>query len=394
MFVKTPLSVDQFLMKAFGRAIDFRYDAISISSIEVESNHRAPNRAGHGEMNMRTRATRMAAFTLVELLVVIAIIGILVALLLPAIQGAREAARRSMCSNHMRQITLALLAFHNQERQFPLGAYTSETGRFVEDGLGWPTKILPFIEEDNVYDRMVHNGIPSHDGNPWKPGPFKSAVLAGKSPIGGTDTVIPIFLCPSADLPTHVPAADYFGMTGTLPNTGYATLNYKGSRGFCDRGMFWRVEEGLKVADCSADYDGNGTLETIHKNAYTRVRIDDVTDGTSYTIAIGEAAYFVAPKDFPMWAGTVTEDGAILFKTQDIIGCNISGARSFPLTAAQITRLPGGSASDDCAFSWHTSGVNFGFVDGSVHFFTESMQLRIFYLLGDRMDHVVMPSIN
>src|SRR4051812_49238546 len=90
-----------------------------------------------------------AGFTLVELLVVIAIIGVLVALLLPAIQSAREAARRTSCTNNLKQIALALLHYEETRGQFPLGSYTAvqEDHPAEEDGLGWATQILPQLEE-------------------------------------------------------------------------------------------------------------------------------------------------------------------------------------------------------------------------------------------------------
>src|SRR5215213_4999982 len=90
-----------------------------------------------------------SGFTLVELLVVIAIIGVLVALLLPAVQAAREAARRTTCTNNLKQITLALLNYHDARGQFPLGAYSAveEDHPAEEDGLGWATQILPQLEE-------------------------------------------------------------------------------------------------------------------------------------------------------------------------------------------------------------------------------------------------------
>lgn len=352
---------------------------------------RASHRTDHG-------------FTLVELLVVIAIIGILVALLLPAIQAAREAARRSQCQNNLRQITLGLLNCHDAYRQFPQGAYTAaapdaDWKTNEEDGLGWATKILPFIEEQAVYDQIVHNGISSssgvnYDGNPWQAGIFKAAALAGKSPIPGGDAVLSVFLCPSVSLPNKVPDGAYFGFSGTPLQTGYGASNYKASRGYCDRGMFLRKSEAINVSNCSdIDFDGDGVPDIVQKDRFTRVRIQDVLDGTSKTIAVGEAAYFTKPVNYPMWMGTASEDGSILFKTRDVINCNLGGPRPFPLSKEEGDQLPSGQGQDDCSYSWHSGGAFFGFVDGSVHFLSENIELRIFALLGDRMDGYPLNSI-
>src|SRR3954463_2841349 len=98
-------------------------------------------------------AHKRTGFTLVELLVVIAIIGLLVALLLPAIQSAREAARRTACTNNLKQMALALLNYHDVRGQFPLGAYSAvaEDHPAEEDGLGWATQILPQLEKQPIY---------------------------------------------------------------------------------------------------------------------------------------------------------------------------------------------------------------------------------------------------
>ena len=357
---------------------------------------------------MRAQNPQSAGFTLVELLVVIAIIGILVALLLPAVQAAREAARRAQCTSNLKQVTLALLSYHDSHQKFPRGAYTNPDKKHkdAEDGLGWATKILPYIEEQALYDLLVRNGLPGYDGDPWREkdpvnmgGIFKAARTAGKNPLPGGESIIAVFRCPSVDLPAIVPENSYYGATGTPFNAGYAASHYKATRGYCDRGMFWRSSEGLSTQVCSLiDIDGDGVLDFIEKRPFSRVRIQDVTDGTSKTIAIGEAAYFASGDgknngDFPMWMGSAWEDGGIMFKTQDIINCNIGGARSFPLSKLERDRLPGGKASDDCAFSWHPAGVHFGFADGSVHFLTENLELRTFALLGDRMDGEVIGAI-
>jgi Protein of unknown function (DUF1559) len=212
--------------------------------------------------------------------------------------------------------------------------------------------------------------------------------------------VISVFRCPSVDLPSHVPDGSFWGTAATAhAGTGYATCHYKASRGPCDRGMFWRTSEGLRNGGGCAPFDvnGDGTLDTPIKKPYTRIRVGDVLDGTSKTIAVGEASYLAAADNFdmfPMWMGTFSEDGSVLFKTENVINCNIGGLRSFPMSQQQADLLlPSGSATDDCAFSWHPGGVFFGFVDGSVHFLTENLSLRVFWLLGDRLDQEVIPGI-
>jgi prepilin-type N-terminal cleavage/methylation domain-containing protein/prepilin-type processing-associated H-X9-DG protein len=350
---------------------------------------------------MRMPFRKKSGFTLVELLVVIAIIGVLLALLLPAVQAAREAARRSTCANNLKQIGVALLSYHNSYQQFPQGAYTDpiDGSKYEQDGLGWATQILPMIDQENVYDRIKSSSIPGYENDPWTPGIFDAAFVSGKSPISGCDSVIPTFLCPSVDLPEHVPATTFAGIPKQRANTGYGVLHYKASRGFCDRGMFLRRSEALASnITCAIDIDGDGDLDVITKNRYERIRIDDVVDGTSKTIATGESAYYTnnaPPKpNFPMWAGTAGEDGSILFKTQDLINCNLGGPRNFPLTAAEKEKLPKGGDQDDCAYSWHTGGAYFGFVDGSVHFLNDTLDLRLFALFGDRADGQFLGDIN
>lgn len=345
----------------------------------------------HGE---RSRPPRPGtAFTLVELLVVIAIIGILVALLLPAVQAAREAARRTSCTVNLKQVGLALLNYHGVYQQFPLGAYTAETGPRREDGLGWASRILPQIEQQPVHDQLVNNGIAFNgiefDGNPWQPNIFVSADLTGLLPIAGGEKQISTYICPSVELPTLVPDGGFYGNSPTQArNFGHATSHYKGSRGFCDRGMFLRGSEMRSVDTCFGDVDGDGVDEVFEKKPYSRIRIADVTDGTSKTIIVGEAAYTVRSVDFPMWLGTAAaEDGAILFKTRDPINCGIGGRKSFPLTQNDIDRMVvPGDQEDDCTFSWHPGGCLFAFVDGSVRYLQDSLDPRVFWLLGDRYD--------
>jgi hypothetical protein len=287
-------------------------------------------------------------------------------------------------------------------REFPRGAYTQTTlspATANQDGLGWATKLLPQLEQTAAYDRLVNNKVPGYEGDPWRAPPlpgkkgfFFEAGAAGLLPVPGGDASIDAFLCPSVDLPKYVPDLGYFplsGFSGPGRNFGYGTSHYKASRGPADRGMFWRTAEGLKVGtSVQADYNGDGILETIVKDdRLTRIRMTEVVDGTSNTIAIGEAAYFINYQDFPYWAGTFIEDGSVLFKTEEVINCNVSGV-AFPLSAEDVSIFP----NDDCSYSWHPGGAFFGFVDGSVHFLSADLELRAFMLLGDRYDQQILAS--
>jgi prepilin-type N-terminal cleavage/methylation domain-containing protein/prepilin-type processing-associated H-X9-DG protein len=351
----------------------------------------------------RTRRTS-TAFTLVELLAVIAIIGVLIALLLPAIQAARESARGTTCKNNLKQLALALLNYHNDHDQFPLGAYAAVEEDHVaeEDGLGWATRILPQIEEQALFDRVQNNEVPPYQSNPWvtdhpsgQKGMLRVAHESGLRPIAGGETILTLFLCPSVDLPQWVPNDAFFGgPANDHAGTGYALAHYKGSRGMCDRGIFWPPKEGAAEYDCPwGDLNGDGTLDIIDRESMSRVRIQDVTDGTSKTLILGEASYVVRSFNFPTWIGIYGDDGAVMFKTESPINCNIGGARSFPLSAGQLARMPE-LESDDCAFSWHEGGAYFSFVDGSVRFLSENIETRLYRLLGDRRDEEVIRELN
>jgi prepilin-type N-terminal cleavage/methylation domain-containing protein len=136
---------------------------------------------------------RRAGFTLVELLVVIAIIGVLVALLLPAIQAAREAARRAQCQNNLKQLGLAFQMYHDVFKKFPTGAASGE-------GSMWSYYLLPFLEESNAQDRsnIAEDGTNNYQwaySGPYTNDQIQTAEFAN---IQLAERVFPVLRCPSA----------------------------------------------------------------------------------------------------------------------------------------------------------------------------------------------------
>lgn len=216
-------------------------------------------------------------FTLVELLVVIAIIGTLVALLLPAVQAARESARRTQCSSNLRQIGLAMLSFHDAKRSFPSGYQTQpggvmgpinpETG---DAGPGWTclAQILPFIEEKNLHDSFRLN-LPS-----WDPANAAPAL-----------TVLPVYQCPTVSVDsTHYAVKDATGTT----HADFARTHYVANAG---RQAVWEEPEQ------NLFHEADGPL---FRNS--RIRIKDISDGTSQTVFMGEKTPFHSDAT---WVGIV-----------------------------------------------------------------------------------------
>ncbi len=276
------------------------------------------------------------AFTLVELLVVIAIIGILVALLLPAVQAAREAARRMSCYNNLKQVGLGLHNYHDTYNSLPMGwiGLDTATGRPLsegEPGWGWAAHLLPFIELGTVADTF-RDTLPITD-------------VANQA---ARRTHLPIFRCPSDahsqqifDLPdtggavlTQVPVANYVGMFGTT-----------------------------ELEDCEALPVGvqcRGTGPFFH-NSSTRFR--DFTDGLSNTLMVGERSSRI---EHSTWVGAVP-----------------NADESFARILAIADHAPnsGGGHLDDPS-SYHPAGTNFVFADGSVHIIVETIDLNVYYALA------------
>ena len=213
-------------------------------------------------------------FTLVELLVVIAIIGILVALLLPAIQAAREAARRSQCINNLKQFGIGLLNYHNSHNTFPKGwlAKSSADGYYANAN----TKILPYLEETSLH------GIYEQSDEWYDQGP--NSTYPGRH-VG--DTVIAMFNCPSTSEPSPYEYPPLKTLLGNNRNAFLATTDYAYCKGNTDAYCvdIPSIAPGKEVKPGQVRRDLQGVF-----NIAWGASIKKITDGTSKTIAMGEAS--------------------------------------------------------------------------------------------------------
>jgi prepilin-type N-terminal cleavage/methylation domain-containing protein len=235
---------------------------------------------------------KVLAFTLVELLVVIAIIGILVALLLPAVQAAREAARRSQCSNNLKQLGVAAINYEVTFKYLPPGC-------FLREGSLWSAFILPFLEES-----PIREGLTLHDGangntNWATTSPYVDPIRdLGKTghQIAACETVIESFRCPSAGLPLHQYDRGYdssYFIVGRVPGSYIGV----GSGIVLDQFPMPSPSSSFKPTfrfDPRKRWGGDGMITALF-NAQRGLSSDQpptltsVTDGTSKTFMIGEA---------------------------------------------------------------------------------------------------------
>ena len=248
---------------------------------------------------------RSRGFTLVELLVVIAIIGILIGMLLPAVQSVREAARRTACSNNLRQLTLAMHIFESSFGHFPGGVYGSLDEDLDDDGWGWGAFTLPFLEQGN----LSQNLIPNVEDDP---GVFDRTFHTTGSMVVNGDTEISVFRCPTSPLPAVAPAITSFpnpngsGNILTFPIfeelVGYGTSDYKGNAGRANEGILMKRRDGVLGT--------NGVFEC---------RLNEIFDGTSNTALVAESSYAgTTGRKWPIWAGGNVDDETTLMKVGDI----------------------------------------------------------------------------
>lgn len=207
------------------------------------------------------RIVRPTGFTLVELLVVIAIIGVLVALLLPAIQAAREASRRTECQNHLKQIGLAIQDYHDTQKSFPMGR-----DRTDQYGVSWAFRLLPGLEESAVYASRVMSKRVDDEAN----------ARAMRTPLE-------VYACPSRR--SAAANRDFDNNDAPPQVTGAATLGDYSA----NAGRDWRTGTTVVSGDVEV-MTSNAIDGSVAGPIFTGSRIPDrrLTDGTSKTLAVGE----------------------------------------------------------------------------------------------------------
>jgi prepilin-type N-terminal cleavage/methylation domain-containing protein len=309
----------------------------------------------------RLRRARPAGLTLIELLVVIAILGTIIAILLPAVQAARESARRLQCANQLKQIATAIHAYNDAFLFLPPGNYASTWGncpggqppvnsKNSEDRANWMIALLPYLENRSLgsgYDAKTTN---EDDGNR----PVRESAVA-------------TYACP-ADLnsdqlqvPAMGPAAANALNIAYRPGSYRAMAGRSGGFVFLDGGYF---------VDFPREY--RGPIHVVGIAGFTRERFKDIRDGASHTLLAGESTTRTNPGYRTLWAysyafyalSSATPQDRILFGDYD--RCRSAGGdgNSFP-----------------CRRGWgsnHPGGLNFACCDGSVHFLNARIDIDLF----------------
>jgi prepilin-type N-terminal cleavage/methylation domain-containing protein/prepilin-type processing-associated H-X9-DG protein len=314
---------------------------------------------------------RERAFTLVELLVVIAIIGILVSLLLPAIQAAREAARRSQCTNNLKNLALGLHNFHGTFKKFPPGLDWGESPYWQVPVWGWSYYTLPYLEEKPLQDLLATpTGTGGGARRTLRDVFVAAAGNAAHPAIVALQTPLSLFRCPSDETPPLLPAEISTSYSGTPsefrkfgpispaapPGFEPATSNYVGSRGF----FYHRTCNTTSKVGC----DNTGVFFVGSK-----VGIKDILDGSSHTILLGERDERC---NAATWIGGVSPPDIDLKR-----GYHQLAVTYWDLNNPELphgTGVGGWFRACESGFgSAHVGGANFAMADASVRFIPEQI---------------------
>jgi prepilin-type N-terminal cleavage/methylation domain-containing protein/prepilin-type processing-associated H-X9-DG protein len=336
---------------------------------------------------LQSGTVQRGGFTLVELLVVIAIIGILVALLLPAIQSAREAARRAQCQSNIKNVALAVLTYGSAQKDLPQGmtfpkGIEQNIGRLIYFSRNWIISVLPYLEEQALYDSFN----------------FKRAI---NDPITTNPnciahaTSIPVLLCPSDPYNRVM----YQGGPDSGHYGSWARGNYAGNSG--NAFLYYCASE-----ECSYSADSPGWLSDQRRGVMgpnASIRYKRIVDGTSKTILIGEIRAGITDKDARgVWAlghagasllaayGSGTDDNGPNTcnpEADDVYSdaCGSSDALSLCMDCYAGTHF-----AQQTVRSLHNGGAFVAMCDGSVQFITDDVETSgVFGNWGSLWDRLI-----
>jgi len=303
-------------------------------------------------------------FTLVELLVVIAIIGILVALLLPAVQSAREAARRAQCQNNLKQIGLALLNYEDSRKTLPATSPYTQDDPFAPGGT-WIAEILPFMEQQNLYDRFDFTQRMTHANN-----------------AEAIKVVVDALICPSDPAGDQPVFTNRAAVGGVNPNIAFG-LWYTASMGPTSNGncsVYCPGQAGPDNFCCQGGNYGTTPYRTsagMFGRGPWGYKLREVTDGQSNTLMVGE---------------TLPEQ--CIYIAAHAPNFTVSGT-TIPLNTYETVLEAGGTHYTACGYkSLHVSGAQFAYGDGSVHFLQDTIDYQVYNALGSRAGGEVISETN
>jgi prepilin-type N-terminal cleavage/methylation domain-containing protein/prepilin-type processing-associated H-X9-DG protein len=312
---------------------------------------------------------RRTAFTLIELLVVIAIIGVLIALLLPAVQKVREAANRTRCANNLKQLALAAHHYHDTRGRFPNGLHTVDIadGGYA-NGTCWEVELLPSFEQDNLKNR-------------WDPNDFRNNVAGGLNATSAQ--VLQVLLCPSDSLPElvwyasmagspqYAYAQGWYGLSSYGGNGG--TRSFPGPNRQSRDGIFW-WDSSIGLADVT---DGASNTFLFGERSHSDPMFDYMTDNYDY-------AFYPLAK-MGKWAAVYATSGGSLAERLLSTPAPINYRVPADISVDEFLAPTGAENNRLCAFgSGHAGGANFAFADGSVRFLGDQTGLATLQALSTR----------